>query len=299
MTVISDALETASRGYRLAVAVLALPIVLADYFHPDTGAEYDVGAVTKVVLVARMARNNRRIPTGSSFVEHLVMAAKILNVPADVDGCVVECGCYKGGSTANLSLVAGLCDRTLHVFDSFDGMPQPTADDESHVLVDSERIHSYEENSWEAAVDDVEENVVTYGDPGAVVFHPGYFDETMPGFAEPCVAAFLDVGLRASAETALEHLWPLLRNDCYCFTHEAKHMDMADLFFARAWWRETLDAEPPGLVGAGSGIGLHPGANGFSSLLAYTVKNPAVDDYAVVAQTGADNVVDVGRTESN
>jgi len=295
----TDARRAVARAYRLAIAAASLPIILADYFDPDTGAAYDVGLASKLVLAARMVRNNWQIPTGSSFVEHLVMAAAILEVPPEVDGCVVECGCFKGGSTANLSLVAGLCDRTLHVFDSFEGMPEPTAEDETHLVVDSARVHAYEENSWDATIDEVEANVVAYGDPGAVVFHPGYFEETMPGFDEPCVAAFLDVGLRASAETALEHLWPVLRNDGRCFTHEAKHMDMADLFFDRAWWRETLDAEPPGLVGAGSGIGLHPGPNGFSSLLAYTVKNPTVEDYAVVAQTGADNVVDVGRTGSD
>lgn len=299
MTEISDVRQAIARTYRLAVAVLSLPIILSEFFDPKTGAEYDIKTTTKMVLAARMVRNNRQIPTGSSFVEHLVMAGKILNTPAEVDGCIVECGCFKGGSTANLSLVAGLCDRKLHVFDSFEGMPEPTTDDESHLVVESERVHSYEENSWDTSIAEVKGNITRYGDPEAVVLHPGYFEETMAGFEEPCVAAFLDVGLRASAETALEHLWPVLRNDSYCFTHEAKHMDMADLFFDREWWRETLDTEAPGLVGAGSGIGLHPGSNGFSSLLAYIVKNPTVDEYATVAQTGDDNVVNVGTTESD
>lgn len=300
MSALSNAIRTVRRGYRLALAALSLPIILAEFFDPETGDEYDVGATTKLRLAARMAWNNRQIPTGSSFVEHLIMAAKLLNVPKDVEGCIVECGCYKGGSTANLSLVAGLCGRELHVFDSFDGMPEPSERDETHVLVDTQRLHSYEEGSWDASLDDVRETIVHYGDPGAVTLHAGYFEETMPAFTEPCVGVFLDTGLRASAETALEHLWRLLEDDCYCFTHEAKHMDLADLFFDRDWWRETLDVDPPGLVGAGSGIGLHPGPNGFSSLLAYTVKNPAIDEYSVVAQTGgADNVVDVGRAKSD
>jgi len=299
VTLLSDFRHVLPRAYRLAVAVLSLPVILAEFFDPETGAEYDVGTTTKLALAARMIHNNRRIQTASSSLEHLVMAAKILNVPADVDGCIVECGCFKGGSTANLSLVAGLCDRTLHVFDSFEGMPEPTTDDEAHLDVESQRVHSYEENSWDTSVAEVTENVTRYGDPDAVVLHPGYFEETMAGFEEPCVAAFLDVGLRASAETALEHLWPVLRNDSYCFSHEAKFMDIADLFFDREWWRETLDTEPPGLVGAGSGIGLHPGPNGFSSLLAYIVKNPAVEDYAAVAQTGTEGVVSADTAGSD
>lgn len=299
MTGTSGLREVVTRAYRFAVAVLSLPVILAEFFDPETGAEYDVGTSTKLVLAARMVHNNRQIPTASSSVEHLVMAAKILNVPADVDGCIVECGCFKGGSTANLSLVADLCDRQLHVFDSFEGMPKPRTDDEAHLDVASQRIHSYEESSWDTSIDEVKDNVTRHGAPGAVVLHPGYFEETMVGFDEPCVAAFLDVGLRASAETALEHLWPMLQNDSYCFCHDAKHMVIADLFFDREWWRETLDAEPPGLVGAGSGIGLHPRANGFSSLLAYTVKNPTVDDYAAVSQSGLENVANVDTAESD
>jgi len=178
-------------------------------------------------------------------------------------------------------------------------MPEPTADDETHLVVDSERVHSYEENSWEATVAEVEVNVVAYGDPGAVVFHPGTSKRRCPGSTSPCVAAFLDVGLRTSAETALEHLWPVLRNDSRCFTHEAKHMDMATLFFrpgvvardarfgaSGTRRRRERHRPPPGPERLLQPAGLHR-------------QEPAVDDYAVVAQTGADNVVDVGRTGSD
>jgi len=77
----TDARRAVARAYRLAIAAASLPIVLADYFDPDTGAAYDVGLVSKLILAARMVRNNWQIPTGSSFVEHLVMAAAILEVP--------------------------------------------------------------------------------------------------------------------------------------------------------------------------------------------------------------------------
>ena len=69
-------------------------------------------------------------------------------------------------------------------------------------------------------------------------------------------------------------------------------MEIATLFFDHEWWADRLDERPPGLVGAGSGLGLHPGDNGFSSLLAYTIKAPASETFETVADDGRENVVD-------
>lgn len=291
--------ESALRLYRIGLLGLSLPVILASYFSRDTGAEYGVGVPTKLVVAGKVLRNNRAIPTGSSFIEHLVIATQILSIPRDVEGAIVECGCYKGGSTANLSLVAGLCDRELIVFDSFEGMPDPGDTDASHTLVASEQVHTYEENSWSASLEEAKRNVETYGDPGCCTFYPGYFDETMPAFEEPIALLFLDVGLRSSAETAIAELWPTLQENCYCFTHDAKHMEIASLFFDTEWWRERFDTEPPGLVGAGSGLGLHPTPDGYSSLLAYTIKNPDVTAFEVVAETGEDNTVDASLRQEH
>ncbi|WP_162224679.1 TylF/MycF/NovP-related O-methyltransferase [Halorussus amylolyticus] len=294
MGAVQNAVGTFQRLYRIALVGLCSPVILAEYFRPETGSEYGVGLTDKLVLAAKMLRNNRRISTGSTFLEHLVMATKILNVPADIDGGIVECGCYKGGSTANLSLVAGLCGRRLDVFDSFEGMPEPTAGDEAHTLVASEQVHTYEAGSWRATLREARGNVSKYGDASACHFHVGYFEETLPAFDRPCVVAFLDVGLRDSAETCLANLWPQLADGGYLFTHEAKHMEIASLFFDAEWWRANLDREPPGLVGAGSGLGLHPGPNGFTSLLAYVVKNPDAREFDVVSETGeGNNCIDV------
>lgn len=282
-----------ARPYRLLVVLLALPVVLAEFFHPGTGAEYDIDFPTKLVLAARMMRNNRRIPTGSTFLEHLVIATKLLSLPPEVEGSVVECGCYKGGSTANLSLIAARCDRRLEVFDSFEGMPVPSEADRTHTLVASEELHTYAEGAWRASVEEVRTNVGRYGDLEACTFHAGYFEETMDAFDGPCVLVFLDVGLRDSAETCLRRLWPALVDGGFCFTHDVKHMEIASLFFDALWWTDTFQRDPPGLVGAGNGLGLHPGSNGFSSMLGYTVKNPATTGFEAVSQTGAgSNCVD-------
>lgn len=285
-------LDTVARLYRLVLLAASLPVLLSTYFDGETGSQYDVGVRDKLLLLVRMVRNNRSIETGSSFIEHLVIATRILSIPRDVEGSIVECGCYKGGSTANLSLVAGLCDRELAVFDSFEGMPDPDEGDREHLLVASERVHTYEADSWSAPLEEAKSNVERYGDPSICTFYPGYFDRTIPAYDAPVALIFLDVGLRSSAETAIEGLWKQLGDNCTLFTHEAKHMEIASLFFESQWWQERLDVDPPGLIGAGSGLGLHPTSGGFSSLLAYTIKNPDRSAFEVVAETGEDNTVD-------
>ena len=284
--------DLVAKAYRLGLLAASLPVTLGEFFRAETGAAYGVDRPAKLRLIVRMARTNLAVPTGSSFVEHLVIATKALRIPSDSDGVLVECGAYKGGSTANLSLVAALCGRELVVFDSFEGMPEPDDADREHLLIASGQRHTYDADAWAAPLSEVRANVDRYGELSACRFEAGYFAETMPAFEEPVALAFLDVGLRSSAETAIEELWPLLAEGSYLFTHEAKHMEIATLFFDREWWADRLDERPPGLVGAGSGLGLHPGDNGFSSLLAYTIKAPASEAFETVADDGRENVVD-------
>jgi len=284
--------DLVAKAYRLGLLAASLPVTLGEFFRAETGAAYGVDRPAKLRLIVRMARTNLAVPTGSSFVEHLVIATKALRIPADSDGVLVECGAYKGGSTANLSLIAALCGRELVVFDSFEGMPEPDDADREHLLIASEQRHTYDADAWAAPLSEVRANVDRYGELSACRFEAGYFAETMPAFEEPVALAFLDVGLRSSAETAVEELWPLLAEGSYLFTHEAKHMEIATLFFDHEWWADRLDERPPGLVGAGSGLGLHPGDNGFSSLLAYTIQAPASETFETVADDGRENVVD-------
>lgn len=288
-------LAALARFYRLVLLGLSMPVVLGEYLHPSTGSQYGVTTFDKLVLIAKMVRNNVAIPTGSTFLEHLVIATKVLSVPADVEGKIVECGGFKGGSTANLSLVADLCGRTLAVFDSFEGMPEPDETDSEHMLLASEQVHTYEAGAWSATASELRSNVDRYGELSVCEIYPGLFDETMPGFDESVALAFIDVGLRASAEDAVRHLWPNLNAGGYLFTHDAKHVEVASLFFDDCWWNDHLDEPAPNLVGAGNGLGLHPTPNGFSSLLAYTVKQPESLAFREVVDDGIDNVVGPNR----
>jgi hypothetical protein len=268
------------------VAGLSIPIILSEYFRPETGKEYGIGFWIKIKLVHQMRNNRKQVTTASHFLEHLLMATEILKVPPQVEGCVVECGSFKGGSAANLSLICKLCDRKLEVFDSFAGLPEPSDMDQKHVLVGAQEVHTYEKGAWCGTLPEVKNNITRFGNINVCNFNIGYFDETLPNFRRRCILVFLDVDLVDSMETCLKYLWPLLQDGCYLFTHEAHHPEIAAFFFGKNWWRSNMDCAAPGLIGAGTGIGLQPASGGFRSALGYTVKNPRVAEYEISPQTG-------------
>lgn len=266
---------------RRSVLVLCAPVFLGRFFAKETGSGYGVGFFRKARLLLRMYRNRFRIVTASGLLEQVVMATAMLRIPCSVDGVVVECGSYQGGSTTNFSLVCALMGRTLHVFDSFAGLPEPSKTDKLHTLPSIQELRAFEKGDFYGTLETVKTNVQHFGNLEVCRFHVGYFDRTLPGFAEPCVFAFCDVDLRSSLEPCVEHIWPWLADRCCLFTHEANHMEIAGLFFDAAWWKERLQSVPPGLVGAGSGLGLYVSDQGFfRSSIGFAVKNIRPADFA-------------------
>ncbi len=261
--------------YRRVLLLLSLPVLLREYFRGTTGIDYGITFGSKLGLVWKMMRNNRQIPTASHFLEHLCMATRIMNVPKRVKGCVVECGCFKGGSTANLSLVCALCNRELEVFDSFEGLPEPAEEDKTHLLVDAGEVHTYAKGGWAGSFEEVRRNVATGGVAEICHLNKGFFNDSLPGFDKPVILAFIDVDLVSSLETCLRYIWPQLQDGCAAFTHEATHREIAAFFFDSEWWRENMQSEAPGLIGAGNGLGLLPGdVNGYRSDIGYALKHP-------------------------
>ena len=214
------------------------------------------------------------------------MSTRILNIPRSVEGCVVECGTYKGGSAANLSLVCALCHRELEIFDSFEGLPEPSDRDRRHFVPALRVVHTYARGSCHGSLEEVRSNISRYGAINVCTFNVGYFCDTLPTLRKKCAFVFLDVDLVDSLELCLRNLWPLLQDGCFLFTHEAPHLEISFLFFDREWWRSNLAAKAPGLIGAGTGLGLFPRSGSFQSDLGYTVKNPQTLDFPEEEQVG-------------
>jgi len=277
------------RTLRRVVLLMCAPVFLGRFFSKETGSDYGIGFLRKARLLVRMYRNRFRVVTASGLLDQVVMVTEILRVPRGITGAVVECGSFQGGSTVNLSLVCGLVGRKLHVFDSFAGLPEPSTADKLHILPSIKELRAFEKGDFCGTLETVKSNVQRYGSLGVCQFHVGYFDKTMPVFTDPCVFAFCDVDLRSSLETCVEHLWPLLADRCYLFTHEANHMEIASLFFDSWWWQEHLQTSSPGLVGGGSGLGLYVSDQGFfRSSIGFATKNIRPVDFATSGSVNPD-----------
>ena len=87
-------------------------------------------------------------------------------------------------------------------------------------------------------------------------FRKGWFDTTLPEHTEPIVAAFLDVDYQDSLHDCVLHLWPHLTKRGWLFIDEYTRLDFCALFFSERWWATYFDRPPPGLMGAGTGIGV-------------------------------------------
>ena len=232
-----------------AWAVITWPATVLFLLHnPRIHAVYGLTWRRKAVLAARMFRTTRNVTTGTSYKAHLAMATKLLEIPPEVEGAVVECGCWFGGSTANLSLACEAVGRELIVYDSFEGLPAPEGDD----------LYAKEEATGmlKAELATVKDNVRRFGAIERCSFRKGWFKDTLSDHTEPVVLAFLDVDWQASLDDCVTHLWPHLTDQGYMFIDEFVLTDYCALFWSERYWKTRFDTTPPGLIGSGSGVGL-------------------------------------------
>jgi len=93
----------------------------------------------------KQSTNAKRIRTIYSIRRYTMVGRRGLLVTYDIankieegniDGCFVECGVAKGGCSALMAIVAGdnKSGRKVWMFDSFEGLPEPTAEDEPTVV---------------------------------------------------------------------------------------------------------------------------------------------------------------------
>ena len=198
------------------VTTALLPVVAREFFARETGREYGVGTFKKLQFLALTIRNNIRVESASNFLYHLIMAGKILQIPKDLPGDFIECGSFKGGSAVNLSRLASWTGRRLHLFDSFEGLPTPTAEDAEHLVLSELTFNTYEGGAYAGSLPEVRENIRKYGVLGVCEFHRGFFNETLPRFDQQLVFADIDADLTSPVPHALKHAWPLLQQAATC-----------------------------------------------------------------------------------
>ncbi|MEW6515578.1 MAG: TylF/MycF/NovP-related O-methyltransferase [candidate division FCPU426 bacterium] len=187
------------------------------------------------------------------FPFHFAQVAKFL-LDLDVAGPIVECGSFKGGSSAQLSLIARATGRKLYVCDSFQGLPAPSKSEAKVKIFNDSRTHTYQEGDYAATLDEIKGNISRYGAIEVCEFVPGFFNRSLPRLNVKPAAIVLDVDLISSARDCLKSLWPRLKKGGYVFTHEAESETYMQGLMDKAWWKTHLKECPPLVFGAGSSL---------------------------------------------
>jgi hypothetical protein len=167
----------------------------------------------EVKTIVRTVRS--RTMTAHEKLNALVVATHYV-VEHGIPGDFVECGVWRGGSMQAVALALldrGVTDRELHLFDTFEGMSEPTEEDKAldgtpaaQLLAKSPR----DAKIWAvASLEDVREGMEETGYPAERIHYcAGKVEDTIPEHAPERIALLrLDTDWYESTRHELVHLY--------------------------------------------------------------------------------------------
>lgn len=189
--------------------------------------------------------------TGVPRLQALVDAVRYL-VRRGVPGAFAECGVWQGGSVLAMVLTLqelGVADRDIHLFDTFEGMTEPTEHDTTPFggsqlklwhRARRQGVRMYPEyfSPERFSEEGVRATVLATGyPPEHLHFVAGPVEETLPAHAPKRLALLrLDTDWYVSTRHELEHLYPALAGGGVLIIDDYGHFDGArratDEYFA-------------------------------------------------------------------
>ena len=141
-----------------------------------------------------------------AFLVHSIARAQ-----SKLDGAMAEVGVYQGCSAKLISVASA--GRALHLFDTFDGLPEPDVAERQHLRRSQYRSSLSSVRSFLSQ------------EPG-VVFHPGCFPATAAGLEDERFSfVHLDVDLKSSTRACLEFFHPRMVPGGVIMTHDYSFLD--------------------------------------------------------------------------
>jgi hypothetical protein len=143
-------------------------------------------------------------------------------VKNNIAGSFVECGVWRGGSSMMIALTLkelGVSNRAIYLYDTYEGMSEPTADDvdfrggQAKELME-QNVDNKQNSVWCLAdLNDVQSNMRSTGYPLDLVhFVKGKVEDTIPATMPdaPIALLRLDTDWYESTAHELKYLYPLL-----------------------------------------------------------------------------------------
>lgn len=217
---------------------LALPWKRARHATPAEGNLDELSAQDRAIV-------ERALPftmTGVLRLQALVDAVRYC-VQRDLPGAFAECGVWRGGSVLTMILTLqslGRTDRDIYLYDTFEGMTEPTEHDVSSfdgAALDAwNAAQDQNERAWSELFDPqsfheaaVRETLLSTGYPAERLhFVRGPVEETLPQRAPDQLALVrLDTDWYESTRHELEHLYPRLARAGVLIIDDYGHWDGA------------------------------------------------------------------------
>jgi O-methyltransferase len=153
--------------------------------------------------------------TDTSAMKSLIDSVRYI-IDNNISGSFVECGVWRGGSIMIIIKVLqqmGIKDRTIHLFDTFEGLNIPTEYDvrESGEVASQLDYKKFGKDS-QVKIDSVIQRINNTKYPkDKIIFHKGEVEKTLPKIIVDDIALLrLDTDWYESTKVEMEYLYPKL-----------------------------------------------------------------------------------------
>ena len=129
----------------------------------------------------------------------------------DIEGDIIECGSYKGGSGILMALLLKSLksDKKIHLFDSFEGLPEP----------DEVQDKGYKKGQFKSNYEKLSAYIIELGIEDYITIHKGWFRDTLPAYLsnEASISLIhIDCDLYTSTMDCFPQVYPRLGERGIC-----------------------------------------------------------------------------------
>jgi O-methyltransferase len=184
----------------------------------------------RVHLIGRFFRIDWHILHAHLPSEIATLCRTLAAHPARKGEVIVEAGCWRGGSSAKLSIIAKTFGYQLLIYDSFEGVERLPAE---------EAAREWEFGGQYASSEAVlRENLARYGEIGVCMVQKGWFSETLAKYAVPRSVrlAYIDCDLGKGTKEALDGIVPSLADDGWIFSQDFHIEPVRRVLFDATTW---------------------------------------------------------------
>jgi O-methyltransferase len=109
-------------------------------------------------VVVRFEEIHQNVECGHHLPTSYYLAENLL-LQQNTEGPAIECGCFKGGMSAKLSVICKEIDKELYLIDSFQGLPC----DEPTVFWRGKK-GLFKKGEWKGTLPEVTKNIEDFGE---------------------------------------------------------------------------------------------------------------------------------------